>query len=48
MMGPAAGAIITLFFLFGFRLGWDSDWCRRLFRLGPYKRAPHAPYHFKD
>lgn len=35
------GAIlVTLGLVIGLRLGWESDWYRRLFRLGPYRRKP--------
>lgn len=48
MTGAVAGVIIMSAWIFGFRLGWQSDWVRRLFRLGPYRRLPKVPYRFKD
>lgn len=35
----------------GLQLGWHSDWYRRLFKMGPYKKPPKPPttdYHWKD
>jgi len=48
MTDPLAGIVITSLFVFGFRLGWASDWFRRLFRLGPYRRLPKVPYRFLE
>lgn len=41
-------ALMMAAFAIGVNLGWKSDWCRRLFRMGPYKRLPKVPYHFID
>jgi len=43
------GAIlVTGGFWFGLWLSWESDWFRRLFRMGPYRRPPKVPYRFLD
>lgn len=45
MMGAA---VIVSGFMLGARLGWKSDWVRRLFRLGPYRKPKPATYFRKD
>ncbi len=40
--------LIPIGFAIGVRLGWESDWFRRLFRLGPYRRPPKVPYRWID
>lgn len=41
-------ALMAAAFVIGAQLGWRSDWFRRLFRMGPYKRPPRVRYHVKD
>lgn len=48
MTGPLAGIVITAAFMLGAKLGWQTDWVSRLFKLGPYKRLPKVPYRFLD
>lgn len=40
--------LIMLGFSIGVQLGWRSDWFRKLFRMGPYRRMPKVPYRWID
>ena len=35
-----SGILIVIGFSIGMQLGWRTDWFRRLFRMGPYRRKP--------
>lgn len=41
-------ALMMAAFMIGARLGWESDWFRRLFRLGPYRRKSRVTDLSKD
>ncbi len=40
--------LVMIGFSIGLQLGWHSDWFRRLFRMGPYKRPRKTTYRWKD